>query len=159
MLGCNVNRSHTCHVRCDSSCGVALYFGQVASSATRFSQTASGTNKMEQLYAYFSTAGEDTRLFGFGAVEAPRLRRGTLDDVHEGAHERMVGETGGLARVVTRMRRFSVHRREKAEMVDSSIEAHSTHAPAEATAGTDIGNKPARLSPLLPVKLAQCKHA
>ena len=43
-------------------------------------------HKLEQLYAYFSTAGEDTRIFGFGA-DAPVEKRklDTVSGIPEGA--------------------------------------------------------------------------
>ena len=44
-------------------------------------------DKLEQLYAYFSTAGEDTRIFGFGATEAPVSSRTLRDFDRISLHE------------------------------------------------------------------------
>ena len=56
-------------------------------------------DKLEQLYAYFSTAGDDTRIFGFGATSAPSKRRlTTLDGLPEGS--RVVHPTHGAGVVV-----------------------------------------------------------
>ena len=56
-------------------------------------------NKLEQLYAYFSTTGEDTRIFGFG--EGAPVMRGKIDCIGglpEGS--RLVHPTRGAGVVV-----------------------------------------------------------
>jgi len=61
------------------------YYGQVATLACAFKQTVSFATKFEQLYAYLSTAGEDTRLFGFGA-DAPPTPLSSLLTLAKGTH-------------------------------------------------------------------------
>ena len=48
---------------------------QVASLACASNESVTFSGKLEQLYAYFSTAGEDARIFGAVATEAVEKRR------------------------------------------------------------------------------------
>jgi hypothetical protein len=52
---------------------------QVASLACVRNQSLTLMHKLEQVYAYFSTAGEDTRIFGFGATAA--VKKSVQDSV------------------------------------------------------------------------------
>ena len=58
-------------------------YGQVASlgCARSRKESVTFTDQLEQLYAYFSTAGEDTRIFGFGETTTSRFRDSDLKRV------------------------------------------------------------------------------
>ena len=75
---------------------------QVASLACASNESVTFSGKLEQLYAYFSTAGEDTRIFGAVATAAVEKRRlstlGGLPVIPEGS--RVVHPTRGAGVVV-----------------------------------------------------------
>ena len=95
---------HSC---CQLLRGIRLSFEawrQVASLACASNESVTFSGKLEQLYAYFSTAGEDTRFFGAVATAAVAKRRlstlGGLPVIPEGS--RVVHPTRG-AGVVARI--------------------------------------------------------
>jgi hypothetical protein len=88
------------HCCCQLLPGIRLSFNsycQVASLACASNESVTLSGKLEQLYAYFSTAGEDTRIFGAVATAAVAKRRvstlGGLPVIPEGS--RVVHPTRG----------------------------------------------------------------